>query len=134
MLATSDGEGVGAAGNGVASACWAGCGVTCACWGACVVWVVSALIRTLAASEAGSEEAVLVWLDEREAVCTGAGLAGSVVAAGSGVGAGVEGAALLLASGAGVLMLLSGAIAICCGGVTGTVLGTALSATTGLVE
>ena len=97
-----------------------------------MVWVVSALIRTLAASEAGSEEAVLVWLDEREALCTGAGLEGSVVEAGSGAGAGVEGAAL--ASGAGVLMLLSGAIAICCGGVTGTVLGTALSATTGLVE
>lgn len=70
--------------------------------------------------------------DEREAVCTGAGLDGSVVEAGS--GAGVEGAALLLASGAGEDVLLSGAIAICCGGVTGTVLGTALSATTGLVE
>ena len=55
LLATSDGEGAGAAGSGVACACWAGCGVTCACWGACVFWVVSALIRTLAASEAEEE-------------------------------------------------------------------------------
>ena len=77
-----------------------------------------------------------MWLDERDAVCTGAGLEGSaLVAAGSGVGAGIAGAALLLVSGTGVLMPLSGAvIAVCCGGVTGMVFGTALSATTGLGE
>ena len=95
------------------------------------------LIRTLAASEAeeaGSEEADLMWCDERDAVCTGAGLAGSgVVEAGAGVVAG--GGVGAAWSGAGVLMLLSVAIAVCCGGgVTGAVLGSVLSATTGLVE
>ena len=77
-----------------------------------------------------------MWLDERDAVCIGARLEGSaLVAAGCGVGAGIAGAALLLVSGAGALMPLSGAaIAVCCGGVTGTVFGTALSATTGWGE
>ena len=100
-----------------------------------MVWVVSALIRTLAASEAeglGSEEADLM-REEREAVCTGAGLAGSVVVE-AGAGAASAGAvAGIFASGVGAASV-AGAMAICCGGVTGTVFGTALSATTGLVE
>jgi hypothetical protein len=48
LLATSDGEGCGAAGSGVAD------GAVTACWaGACVVaWVESALMRVWAALEA----------------------------------------------------------------------------------
>ena len=50
-LATSDGDGLGAAGNGVACAC-SGAGVIWAGRGACVVGLASALMRACMASEA----------------------------------------------------------------------------------
>src|SRR4051812_28303239 len=106
LLATSDGEGAGAAGSGVACAC-SGAGVTCAGRGACVAWLAPALIR---ASEVADEDRRA---ERDEAVRTAAGLDDWIVAAGCGPGAG----GTALGTGAVLLMPpLSGAIAICCGG------------------